>query len=177
MTCLQTDKARPPPLIISTIRVGQEGEVKLLNFSFETNPPADPGGDLDADKGSLYDRHLVLHTSPLEIIYPTKTIFGLREVFKSPEEMKIDYLQESAIDSIKEYKDVKMSQLGWEFARENYVFFKLHIDLASSYFVFPMRGEYREGCSCLIANLVGVSIKSNELEDLITIHILFIESK
>ena len=66
----------------------------------------------DNDKGSLYDRNLSLITSPLDIIYDTKTTFALLDVFRSPEEIIVDYLQEAAMDGIKEYKDVNMSQLG-----------------------------------------------------------------
>ena len=33
------------------------------------------------------------------------------DVFRSPEEINVDYLQEAAMDGIKEYKDVKMSQV------------------------------------------------------------------
>ena len=74
-----------------------------------------------------YFRNLSLTTSPLEIIYDTKTVFALVDVFKSPDELDVGYLQEAARDGIKEYKDVKMSQLGWEFAREHHVFFKVDI--------------------------------------------------
>ena len=73
------------------------------------------------------------------------------------------YLQESTIDSIKEYKDVKMSQLGWQFVIEHHVFFKVDIELESSYFIFPRRGEYSEGCPCLIANLGRVLVSSKEI--------------
>ena len=167
VTGLQTSTNRAPLKLISTIKKAN-GELNLLNFEFEMNPPANPGGDLDEDKGSLYDRKLNIFTSPLEIIYDTKTIFCLRDVFKSPEEVKIDYLQESAIDTIKEYKDVKMSQLGWEFARENHVFFNVNIELQSSYFIFPKRGEYYEGCPALIANLGSVLVRSKEVtEDMV----------
>jgi len=163
VTGLHTSNKKPLKLISTVKKVN--GELNLLNFEFEMNPPANPGGDLDEDKGSLYDRKLNIFTSPLEIVYDTKTIFRLVDVFKSPEEVKIDYLQESAIDTFKEYKDVKMSQLGWEFARENHVFFNVNIELQSSYFIFPKKGEYYEGCPALIANLGSVIVKSKEVTE------------
>ena len=82
---------------------------------------------------------------------------------RPPQEVRVGYLQESTIDSIKEYKDVKMSQLGWQFVIEHHVFFKVDIELESSYFIFHRRGEYREGCPCLIANLGRVLVSSKEI--------------
>ena len=141
--------SRASPKLVSTIKKSETSDSKLLKFSLEINPPEDPyRDDLDNDKGSLYDRNLSLTTSPLEIIYDTKTIFALVDVFRSPEEINVDYLQEAAMDGIKEYKDVKMSQLGWEYARDNHVFFKVFISLERSYFIFPQSGEYYEG-DCL----------------------------
>ena len=153
--------SRQPPKLIKTVK-HQTTDSKLLNFAFETNPPNDPYGNLDDDEGSLYDRNLSLTTSPLEIIYDAKTIYALRDVFRV-NEVNVGYLQEAALDGIKEYKDVKMSQLGWEFARENHVFFKVNIRIESPYFVFPKRGEYYEGCPSLIANLGSVTIRSKEV--------------
>lgn len=75
------------------------------------------------------------------------------DLYRPPQEVRLGYLQESTIDSIKEYKDVKMSQLGWQFVRDHHVFFKVDIELESSYFIFPKGGEYTEGCCCLVANL------------------------
>jgi hypothetical protein len=74
-------RSLPPPCLISTVRQ-RDRTVKLLNFTFETNPPADPEGDLDSDPGSLYDRNLTIRTSPLEIIYHTRTLHGLLDVFR-----------------------------------------------------------------------------------------------
>ena len=153
---------RKPPVLISTLR-NNSNNSKLLNFEFETKPPADPYGDLDNDKGSLYNRKVSLTTSPLEITYDTKTLYALIDVFESPVDVKVDYLQEVAIDGIKEYKEIKMSKLGWEFAREHHDFFKVNIALESSYFLFPKTGEYYEGCPLLIANLGSVSVRSKEV--------------
>ena len=155
--------SRSSPKLVSTVKK-ETSDSKLLKFSLEINPPENPyREDLNNDQGSLYDRNLSLITSPLEIIYDTKTIFALIDVFKSPEEINVDYIQEAAMDGIKEYKDVKMSQLGWEYARDNHVFFKVDISLESSYFIFPKRGEYYEGCPALIANLGSVFVKSKEV--------------
>ena len=153
---------RKSPRLISTLS-NNTNNSKLLNFEFETKPPADPYGDLDNDRGSLYNRKVSLTTSPLEIIYDTKTIFALIDVFESPVDVKVDYLQEVAIDGIKEYKEIKMSKLGWEFAREHHDFCKVNIALESSYFLFPKTGEYYEGCPLLIANLGSVSVRSKEV--------------
>ena len=129
------------PTLVKTVRRESKGgsESNLLTFSFETNPPKDPLGDLDHDLGSFYDRNLMLRTSPLEITWHTRTLHCLLEVFRLPQEVRVGYLQESTIDSIKEYKDVKMSQLGWQFVREHHVFFKVDIELESSYFIFPKK--------------------------------------
>ena len=154
--------SRAAPVLVSTVKQ-HTSDSKLLNFSFETNPPEDQYGDLDKDNGSLYDRNLCLTTSPLEIIYDNKTAFALRDIFRSPNEVNYGYLQEAARDGIKEYRDVKMSSLGWEFARENHVFFKVDIRIDSPFFIFPKRGEYTEGCPCLIANLGSVIVKSKEV--------------
>ena len=162
VTGIQGPTRREPPRLISTLK-NSTNNSKLLNFEFETKPPADPYGDLDNDKGSLFNRKLSLSTSPLEIIYDTKTIWALVDVFESPVDVKVDYLQEVAIDGIKEYKEIKMSQLGWEFAREHHDFFKVNITLESSYFLFPKSGEYSEGCPLLIANLGSVSVRSKEV--------------
>ena len=155
-----------PPTLVSTVRrESSSGSASnLLTFSFETNPPMDPHGDLDEESNkSFYDRNLTLRTSPLEITWHTRTLHCLLAVFRLPQEVRVGYLQESTIDTIKEYKDVKMSQLGWQFVREHHVFFKVDIELESSYFIFPKNGEYREGCPCLIANLGKVLVSSKEV--------------
>ena len=155
-----------PPILVSTVRRRESSSgsaSNLLTFSFETNPPKNPNGNLDTDPGSFYDRNLTLHTSPLEITWHTRTLHCLLAVFRPPQEVRVGYLQESTIDTIKEYKDVKMSQLGWQFVREHHVFFKVDIELESSYFIFPKNGEYKEGCPCLIANLGKVLVSSKEV--------------
>ena len=124
--------SRASPKLVSTIKKSQTFDSKLLKFSLEINPPEDLD-DLDNDKGSLYDRNLSLTTSPLEIIYDTKTIFALVDVFRSPEEINVDYLQEAAMDGIKEYKDVKMSQVNTRLSLVN----TNHVTLYS-----PLIGQY-----------------------------------
>ena len=144
MTGLHLRGSSPPTLVSTVRRESSSGSASnLLTFSFETNPPMNPNGDLDHDPGSFYDRNLTLRTSPLEIIWHTRTLHCLLAVFRPPQEVRVGYLQESTIDTIKEYKDVKMSQLGWQFVREHHVFFKVDIELESSYFIFPKNGEYR----------------------------------
>ena len=155
---------RAAPRLVTTVNTGTSaGSAHLLNFAFETNPPADPEGDLETP--SFYARKLSLTTSPLEIVYDTRTVFSLVEVFRSPEEVRIDYLQETAIDNFREYKDVKMTQIGWEYARDNHVFFDVDIKFESSYFIFPKNGEYYQGCPALVANLGSVLVKSKEVTE------------
>ena len=52
--------------------------------------------------------------------------------------------QDSAIQQIREYREVKMSKLGWEFVIENHKFRDIDIQLQSSYIVIPYKGEYKE---------------------------------
>ena len=158
VTGIHAARAAAPTLVSTVRREGGRANNHLLSFSFETNPPEDPLGDLDQDPGSLYDRALALSTSPLEVTWHTRTLLALRRVFHPPQEVRLGYLQESTIDSIRDYKDVKMSQLGWQFVIDHHVFFKVNIELESSYFIFPKGGEYSAGCPCLIANLGRVVV-------------------
>ena len=77
-------------------------------------------------------------------------------MLRLPDEVTISYLQESAMERIQEYKEVKMSKLGLEFVIQNHKFTFVDIQLDSSYIIFP----YSEGCSCLVANLGSIVVRS-----------------
>ena len=81
-------------------------------------------------------------------------------MLRLPDEVTISYLQESAMERIQEYKEVKMSKLGLEFVIQNHKFTFVDIQLDSSYIIFPMHGSYSEGCSCLVANLGSIVVRS-----------------
>lgn len=91
------------PVIVAT-RSGLIDD-KLLNFEFENNPPSDPDGNLDEDRGCLYDKRLKLFSSPLEIIYDHKTVRQLVNIFKTPEELNLTNLQQTAFAKLKQYRE------------------------------------------------------------------------
>ena len=75
-------------------------------------------------------------------------IFGNKELFikyiYTLTNMNSLLFQDSAIQQIREYREVKMSKLGWEFVIENHKFRDIDIQLQSSYIVIPYKGEYKE---------------------------------
>ena len=50
----------------------------------------------------MYDSRLFIRSSPLEIIYHMKTVNHVMEIFKPPEEIQISYIQETALETMKE---------------------------------------------------------------------------
>lgn len=91
------------PVIVST-RSGLVDD-KLLNFEFENNPPSNPDGNLDEDLGCLYDKRLKLFSSPLEIVYDHRTVRQLGSIFKTPEELNLTNLQQTAFAKLKQYRE------------------------------------------------------------------------
>ena len=76
-----------------------------MTFEFENNPPSDPDGNLDEDLGCLYDKRLKLFSSPLEIIYDLKTVRQLIAMFKTPDEINLTNLQQTAFAKLKKYRE------------------------------------------------------------------------
>jgi hypothetical protein len=91
------------PVIVSTRSTHLDD--KLLNFEFESNPPSDPAGNLDEDVGCLYDKRLKLFSSPLEIIYDHRTLRQLTSIFKTPDEINLSNLQQTAFAKLKQYRE------------------------------------------------------------------------
>ena len=117
-------------------------------------------------QGSIYDRRIYIHSSPLEMIYNMKTINHVMDVFHPPDEVQIAYLQETAIENVRDkVKEVRMTKLGLEFVVANHKFVDVNVRFESSYMVIPLRGSYTTGpgglsCPCLVANLGSVAIRS-----------------
>ena len=115
---------KPGPVIVST-RSGLRDD-KLLNFDFESNPPSNPDGDLDEDLGSLYDKRIRLFSSPLEILYNHRTIQHLISIFKTPEEINLHNLQQTAFAKLRQYREATALTLQVEFASCLKAFFLRH---------------------------------------------------
>jgi len=94
---------KPGPVMVST-RSGRSGD-KLLNFEFESNPPSNPNGNLDEDLGSLYDKRIRLFSSPLEILYNHRTVMHLVTIFKTPDEINLHNLQQTAFAKLRQYRE------------------------------------------------------------------------
>ena len=53
-------------------------------------------------------------------------------------------IQETGMQKVREFREQKMSKLGWEYVIENHKFRDIDIQLQSSYVVIPYKGEYVE---------------------------------
>ena len=157
------------PVIISTrgIHNSQHQEAyssHLLKFCFETNPPLNPDGNLDDDKGDVYDKSIMLSSSPLEIIYDLKTFQQLSKVFHNPlDDVTFTSLQHAASATVNELRE--STRLALQYAIDNHSLVKINAQLSSSHVVVPYGGDAtnESAKAYAIAKLGSITVKSKPL--------------
>ena len=154
-------KSGPLPRIVKTRRC-DDGEGNLVSFSFENHPPSNPKGDLDKDEGSLYDQRIKFLSSPLEITYDASTFWRMLMIFKTPDDLNLASLQESAATQLKEIRST--TTLGLQYVIENHNLVDIDVHLMSSYIVIPLNGKLdNKSTACAVANLGSITIKSKPI--------------
>ena len=157
------------PVIISTrgihnMQHQESYSSHLLKFCFETNPPLDPEGNLDDDKGDVYDKSIMLSSSPLEIIYDLKTFQQLSKVFHNPlDDVTFTSLQHAASATVNELRE--STRLALQYAIDNHSLVKINAHLSSSHVVVPYGGDAtnESAKAYAIAKLGSITIKSKPL--------------
>jgi len=107
-----------------------------------------------------YDLFLNIY-SPLEIIYDRRTFRQMLTIFKTPDEINLSNLQQSAFAKFKEYKE--STALTLQYAIDTHNLIDVEIFLMSSYIVVPHSGTFTESCACTVANLGSLSVKSKPI--------------
>lgn len=138
----------------------------LLSLIFEKNPPEDEDGNLDQDKGSLYDRRLVLKSSPLEMVYDAKTFHRLKTIFStagnSDGDLGLTNLQNTASAKLNELRE--STTLGLQYAIDHHSLVDVDIRLQSPYMIIPHNGDATNGsCAMAIVNLGSIAVKSKQI--------------
>ena len=141
-------KSIDPPCIVKA-RVQDTN--RLLFISFESNPPADPDGDLDIVGTSPIKKKIRVFSSPLEITYDKATVNSLISLFKPPEDTDLANLQLQAMSKLKEYRE--SSTLSLQHVIDNHDLMDVDISLRSSYFILPHSGTFTENGACAVVNL------------------------
>jgi hypothetical protein len=154
-----------PTTIVSTRNEGTtKSAEKLLNISFESNPPSEPDSDdLDHDPGSLYDKRIGIFSSPLEIIYDKPTVNALINLFKTPDEMNLANLQSQAFAKLKEYKE--SSSLSLQYVIDNHSLIDVDIKLDSSFVIVPLGGQFHDSEAVTVVNLGSITVNSKPISE------------
>ncbi len=160
MSNFRASKSKEAPCIVST-RTEESSTEQLLIFSFETNPPSNPQGDLDYEESSLYDQRIKIYSSPLEIIYDKLTVNALMSLFKTPEEINLANLQQQAFAKLKEYKE--STSLRLQYAIENHTLTDVDFGFQSSIIIIPHSGQFSETCACSVVSLGSIVLKSKPI--------------
>ena len=159
---MRASKKDAVPMIVETKpQEGESGGRHLLNFSFENNPPENPNGDLDSDKGSLYDQRIRFFSSPLEVVFDSKTFNRLAGIFRTPDELNLSNLQHTAASKLRQYKEA--TTLGLQYAIDNHNLVDIDVKLMSSNIVIPHQGKLTGNCACVVANLGSIHVKSKPI--------------
>ena len=157
------------PIIVSTRDVYNSNSQQtftshLLNFCFENNPPEDSNADLDHDKGDIYEKSLVLKSSPLEIIYDSATFNQLSKVFHNPlDDITFTSLQQAASATVNELRE--STRLALQYAVDNHSLIKVDAHLSSAHIIIPYGGDATDenAKGYAVAKLGSISLKSKPL--------------
>ena len=146
------------PNIVATVDEGSRSN--LLSVSFEHNPPNNPNGDLNKDKGSVYENRIQIESSPLELSYDTQTFSNLRTIFAtSKDEMQLASLQQNATAKLNELK--ASTTLGLQYAIDHHSLVDVAIILRSCHVIVPHGGDATSRSSAVaVASLGSIQIKS-----------------
>ena len=129
------------PIIVSSLKVSEKSQKQLLKFSFEV-PPKDDG---------VFDQRIRISSSPLEITYDKRTFNAVLSMFKTPDEINLDYLQQQAFEKLKEYQE--SSTLTLNYIIENHSVIDVDVVLRPSRIIIPSSGEQKSNCACSVLNL------------------------
>jgi vacuolar protein sorting-associated protein 13A/C len=148
-----------PVLVATRSSGGGSSNDRLLNLSFQTNPPENPAGNLDTDEGSVYDQRVRFFSCPLEIVYDKNTFDRLERIFKAPELVNLSNLQHNAASKLREYREA--TSLSLQYVIDNHNLVDIDIQLMSSYVIVPHKGVLTSSSACAIANLGSIRVKSS----------------
>ena len=157
------DSLGPAPVMVKTVETRSEGQgqQRLLHFSFENNPPDDPGGDLDSDKGSIYDQRIRFTSCPLQIVYDKSTVDRLQKIFRSPDLVNLSHLQSNAASKLREYREA--TTLSLQYVIDNHNLVDVDVHLESSNVILPHKGHLTKSSALAVVNLGSIRIKSGAL--------------
>ena len=155
------DAPGPAPVMVETRTAVDKGQQRLLNFSFENNPPDDPGGDLDSDKGSIYDQRIRFSSCPLQIVYDKSTIDRLEKIFRAPDLVNLSHLQNNAASKLREYREA--TTLSLQYVIDNHNLVDVDVRLESSNVILPHRGQLTTSSALAVVNLGSIRIKSGAI--------------
>ena len=154
------DSPGPAPIMVETRTAADKGQ-RLLNFSFENNPPDDPGGDLDSDKGSIYDQRIRFSSCPLQIVYDKSTVDRLEKIFRAPDLVNLSHLQSNAASKLREYREA--TTLSLQYVIDNHNLVDVDVRLESSNVILPHKGQLTASSALAVVNLGSIRIKSGAL--------------
>ena len=129
------------PIIVSSLKVSEKSQKQLLKFSFEVPSKGD----------GIFDQRISISSSPLEITYDKRTFNAVLSMFKTPDEINLDYLQQQAFEKLKEYQE--SSTLTLNYIIENHSVIDVDVVLRPSRIIIPSSGEQKSNCACSVLNL------------------------